>query len=409
MRARWLRHSIDSRREPLTTNDATSTTYGPGLHEVTDADPESAALDLAGLLDGELLVDPGDLEQALRAREQDRRAIEPATLKQLRSLATELEKAERIRARTEAKVIGVLGDQLSTGTGLAVHPAAIREAGEALVAARAAMEEVERAEQAAQQAAAAVTAPEAVTREDRPVFDYDPGPARRRGTAAVIAALVIAAVVIAGGLVPFYVALILPLIAVAWTLAQVRGAHHEATGSHEAASLLSDMGAATDELFGRRQAAPLGRSRALEVQRDAAIERLRVAEHQWSDLAGPGADPDDVEAVLRRRDPQLHRAEVWAAESAAVRTAAAVHRKARARWRVAWAAIDQEPPASADAGGVIDALAAEGDVPTDRRPLIITGAAAAACSEGRAAERLRWLTRTVAVVMVGPDAQEPGA
>jgi hypothetical protein len=391
------------------------TAYGPGIHEVTSVDPEVEALDLAGSLDAELLLDPADLERAIADRESSRRAIEPATLKQLRSLAEELEKAERIRARTEAKVVGVLGDQLATGTGLAVHPAAIREAAEQLVSARSSVEEIERslaalaaaeAEVASEQGRSAQPVVEAEPREE---FDFDAGPARVRGIAAVGVTIAIAVVVIVVNLVPFYVALVLPVLAIAWMLVQVRLASHDARGTHEAASLLSDVGAATDELFGRRQAAPSGRVRALEVQRDSATERMRVAERQWSDLAGPGADPDDVEAVLRRRDPQLHRAEVWAAESAAVRTAAAMHRTARARWRVAWATIDQDAPHTADAGPVIDSLAAEGDASADRRPLIITGEAADQVGSERMAERLRWLSRTVPVVVVIADANRPGA
>jgi hypothetical protein len=280
-----------------------------------------------------------------------------------------------------------------------------------LVAAREALDSVERAEAemiaATQQVEPAPPEPEPAPRAGDIAYSFDSRPAWRRGALVIVIAIAIAAVVSVASLVPVYVAAVLPLIAVAWTLARVRQADHEAKGSHTASSHLSEVGAATDELFGRRQMQPSpGRSRALEVQRNAATERLRAAERQWNDLAGPGADPDDVEAVMRRRDPQLHRAEIWAAQSAAVRTAAAMHRKARARWRVAWAALEQDAPPAADATAVIDELAADGDAPIDRRPVVLAGTAAGV--HGAPPDRLLWLSRSVPVIVVRTDATEPG-
>jgi hypothetical protein len=379
------------------------TGYGPGLHEVTEDDPDSAALNLAEALGAELAVTGEDLAEAMAGRRGQSRPVPPAALRDLRHLSEELAKAERIRARTEAKVIESLGDRLAAGTGVTVHPASIREAAEAVLHARAAVAELEAifAEQDALEAAPDVEPAEA-QREAVEDFAWDAAPARWRTLGYVVVAVGIAVAAIAAE-VPIYLAAIVPLLALAIGMRRMQHARSEARADFEAGSHLAGMGAATDELFGRRQVtAPLvGRRRAQEVQMSAATEQLRAAERHWSDLAGPGADPADVDAVLRQRDPQLHRAEVWATQSAAVRTAAAVHRKARARWRVAWAALDRDAPAIGDAPTIIDALASEGDAPTDLRPLVVTGTAASA--SGSLRQDLERLARWVPVIVVHPD------
>ncbi len=384
---------------------APDTGYGPGFHEVTEDDPDAAALDLAETLGAELAVSGEDLAEAVAGRRGQSRPVSPTALRDLRHLATELAKAERIRARTEAKVIESLGDQLAAGTGVTVHPASIREAAKAVLRARAAVAELD-ASFAEQDALEPETEVELAPTHAEPEaeFTWDARPAQRRALLYLTIAVVVAGVAIVAA-VPVYLAAIVPLLGVAMTMGRIQHERSEARADFEARSHLAGMGAATDELFGRRQAtAPVvGRRRAQEVQLSTATEQLRVTERHWSDLAGPGADPADVDAVLRQRDPQLHRAEVWATQSAAVRTAAAVHRKARARWRVAWAALDRDPPSSGDGETVIDSLASEGDAPTDLRPIVVTGAAAT--SSGSLRQDLERLARWVPVIVVHPGAR----
>jgi hypothetical protein len=397
----------------MTTADAT-TTYGTGLHEVHVSDPEAAALDIAEALGAELVAGPDELDDAVRARESERVAVDPAALRELRTLAADLEKAERIRARTEAKIAGALGEQMTTSTGLAIHPAAIRAAAEAVLAARDVLAAAEAAAAAPEvvepDPEAEATAARTPRHATRPtVFAFDSAPVVRRIVITMILTVIVVGGLLALGLVPIYVAAIVPLIGLWSAYRKYHEEEDDAQGTHDAGSHLASVGAATDELFGRRLAAePTSRHQALvNIQRDGALEQLRVAERQWRDLAGPGAEPDDVEAVLIRHDPQLHRAEVWASESAAVRTAAAVHRRIRARWRVAWAALDRDPPSSADARATIETLASDGDAPADRRPLVVAGSALDRAAEDGTRSRLVRLGASVPVILVGPDATRP--
>jgi hypothetical protein len=99
---------------------------------------------------------------------------------------------------------------------------------------------------------------------------------------------------------------------------------------------------------------------ALEGARDDADEELRVARRRWHQLAGPDADPHDIEGVVRVHDPQLAFDARVADASPTVRTVAAFHRKAQARWRVLWNAIgydDPPPPETLD--GLLEQLLGE--------------------------------------------------
>src|SRR5439155_16138786 len=74
-------------------------------------------------------------------------------------------------------------------------------------------------------------------------------------------------------------------------------------------------------------------------------ERIRSARLHWAALAGANADPRDIDAVLRCRDPQYD-VSGGAQTSPTITTADALHRRAAARWRVAWAVLGvDEPPA----------------------------------------------------------------
>jgi hypothetical protein len=89
----------------------------------------------------------------------------------------------------------------------------------------------------------------------------------------------------------------------------------------------------------------MARRTDLEARRETAVERLRSARRQWESLVGADADPHDVDELLRVRDPQFELVGAASKTSPTVRTVSAVHRRAMARWRVAWAAVgyDEAP------------------------------------------------------------------
>lgn len=124
---------------------------------------------------------------------------------------------------------------------------------------------------------------------------------------------------------------------------------------------------------------------ALEGARDDADEELRVARRRWHQLAGPDADPHDIDGVVRVHDPQLAFDARVADASPTVRTVAAFHRKAQARWRVLWNAIgyDDPPPPEALDGLLEQILGEHRRTQAELRRLEAAEARAAANVEAR--------------------------
>jgi hypothetical protein len=121
-------------------------------------------------------------------------------------------------------------------------------------------------------------------------------------------------------------------------------------GSREASALLA---AATGNAERSTDAAAhyrmmedewLARRAQLEANRERSLERVRSARRHWETLAGPEADPYDLDSVLRVHDPQFAITGAATKTSPTVRTVNAVHRMAMARWKVAWAALGYESP-----------------------------------------------------------------
>jgi hypothetical protein len=92
----------------------------------------------------------------------------------------------------------------------------------------------------------------------------------------------------------------------------------------------------------------MGRTAQMEAARDRALEKARSARRHWETLAGADADPYDLEGVLRLHDPQFVITGAATKTSPTVRTVNAVHRKAMARWKVAWAALGYDQPPDLD-------------------------------------------------------------
>jgi hypothetical protein len=311
--------------------------------------------------------------------------LSDADVTELRRLADDLGRAARIRQRTEARFAEVLMARVAASTGVALHPTAVRDAAEAVLAAERGLED----------ATDAVTdlGPDPGDRAPSPRHarqpDLDIGPValedlanvpfdpvlqqpqddfdearlvRRRsrvrafavlaiGIGAALVLLPFGSSVLAGGV--FVLGVVLAVLELVRGHRAGRAVDEEddgitlerlesvsaavaATASGRAAAAL----AAPPELD--RREAWLSQRVRLDAARDEAEELLRVARNRWHQLAGPSAEPHDVDNIVKAHDPQLAYSERLADTSPTVRTVAAFHRKAQARWRVLWAALGRE-------------------------------------------------------------------
>jgi hypothetical protein len=85
-----------------------------------------------------------------------------------------------------------------------------------------------------------------------------------------------------------------------------------------------------------------------DAERRVAVRRLESARAAWVSLAGPNIAPDDLDTALRHLDAQSRVTEASLVTSPTVRAVNAVHRRALARWRVAWASLGVDPPPPPD-------------------------------------------------------------
>lgn len=385
-------HPTDTSEDALDT----SAYSHAGRHDIHAAKPLDLGEQLANDLAGDLVL-PEDATRVLGALAALLHEDTPA---HLLGLARDLARAERIVARTESRALVLFEEALADGSGLELHPQTLRDAADAVRAARAAVQRAENElatferEQAEADAAAAreeAAASAAVTHaaaddEGQAVPDWmddDRKALRDRLITVGLGAGGLAFVLSAFSIVPIYVAIVPLVVAGVYIVRERRRADENAdledTGAEEARAQLASIDAMTERLYGGRlpataaavQVATDRRRQLLGLDRDTAVERLRVAERTWHELAGPEADPADVEELLLRRDPQRHRAAPWVRESAAVRAAEALHERARSAWRTAWEALDREPPSAADADEAVRRLASDAAAEAQRRPVVV--------------------------------------
>ena len=294
----------------------------PGLHVRTDAAPVALAETLAAELDGDLCTSTHESE-VLLAKLTVHPALPADALPLLGEVTDRLAAAQRIADRTLERAAAEVGERLAAiGAGVAIHPSAVRDRAAAVVAARAALvtlEEEQWAREADAKAAEEHPVPAPPPAAPGPSLvasraDEPPAPVRRRFL----------------------------------DFLRRRGARNVEDTS-ESTSLLQQVAAATDEAFGARRALAARDEQImlLRAQRTRAEEDLRVAERAWRDLAGD--DPvEEVEAVVRRLDPQHEDTVEVARDTVGVRAAMTLLERARERWEEAWRAFGFDPPASAD-------------------------------------------------------------
>lgn len=381
-------------------------TGAASVRAVQAADPAATAAELAGQVGGELAADLAAAEALVRARvEAARRAVAaPAELaddgavlgraddiraaaattppladgdvQELRHLAEDLLRANRIRERTEARFTDALQQRVAASTGVAIHPAAVsaaakavRDAEQALEAARAAIVTLGTAPEVRRTVAAPKDDPVLVRPHE--VFDevaLDRDRSIRVAVSTFVGIVGIGSIVAGFGVVPMWGIGVAAALGLLLALGQLRRsrARAEGHGDVQVASHLASVGAAVDSTSLGMDAAAFDRdswadSRApLDSALDAADEELRVARTRWHQVAGADADPHQADDVIRANDPQLAFSERLAESSPTVRTVAAFQRRAQARWKVLWAALGRDDtPEPEDLEPILDGLLAE--------------------------------------------------
>lgn len=320
-------------------------TLEPGLHVQQVDTPHEQAPRLAAELDAVLCTTRGEADEHVAARRAVP-ALAPEAIAPLREAARRLAAARRVVAGTLERAAAEVGERLAaTGSGLAVHPAAVRDRADAVRRAREALGDAQEALRVHQAEAAAVAA-RAAAREQVAGEELSaavdsasqPAPPPRRRSLF------------------------------GWLRRADDSRGDDGTG--EVSSLLRQVAATTDEAFGARRAAAT-RDDALalrQAQRDRALEDLRVAERTWRDLAGD--DPvEAVDDVVRRFDPQHQDALVLARDTAGVRATERLLADAEARWADAWSQAGHEDPPVHDPDSVDDLLR------TATQAVVLVGAA----------------------------------
>ena len=302
----------------------------PGLHVRTDAAPDALAATLSGELDGQLCATAHEAETLL-ATLRALPALTPEAIPTLTERTARRAAAQRVVDRTLERAASEVGTRLAgAGSGVSIHPTAVRERAAAVVAARSALANAEQSVRALEEAA------ERLTPEPEPEAE----PVERSGSTAGSALLTQAVLTQAPParrrrrLFAF--------------LRRRRAPEEEDTS--ESTSLLQQVAASTDEVFGARRASA-AREEQLVILRAARIradEDVRVAERAWQALAGDEA-VEEVEAVVRRFDPQHEDALVIARDTMGVRAALTLLDQAREAWEDAWRSFGFDPPVAGDA------------------------------------------------------------
>jgi hypothetical protein len=287
----------------------------PGLHLEDDVDPLARAKQVAADLDGDLCETQEDVDELLAVL----RALPPLDadgIRTVQALSQRVAAAERIVERTVDRAAADVSERLAaSGSGVAVHPEAVRARAAGLVQAQERLRQAEeRLETARDEEVAVAPEPPAPAPAAVPPPEEAAAPPPRRR----------------------------------WW--QRRGRRRrEVEDTSESTSLLQQVAATTDEAFGARRASA---ARAdllvlLQAQRDRAEEQVRVAQRAWQDLAGDDR-VEDVEAVVQRFDPQHQEARELAREAVGVRAVAPLLARALSSWSAGWEALGAEPPAAVD-------------------------------------------------------------
>lgn len=377
-----------------TDTTGTHTTYddlGPGLHVLRETEPLKRAGSMAVDLRADLCATLPQADAALVERSA-LPLVDAPTLSILQVLARRVARADRIAARTRERAVVEVGHVLAgIGDGLAVHPTTIRDRAAAVDIARGDLVAAERAlaDHASEAVAAGVRAEAQATAAAAEAADAQIqreaadarrersklGTRRSRAIGLIVAAFGLGFVLLAVG-IALWAALLPGLVVCMWALRYLRP--HEdyddddRRGREEASSLLSEVSASTDEIFGaRRVSRELEEQRTLrEARRDRAQEQVRVAQRAWQELAGEGVDITKLDDVLKQFDPQHDDARLLAGETVGVRTAEVVLHHFHQRWLAFWRELGLDAPSPEAGEAAVRELAARVS-----RPIVLVGPA----------------------------------
>lgn len=349
---------------------------GAGLHVLDEPHPLKRAGHLAARMRADLCATLPQVTAAIEARSALPQ-VDPDGLDALRDLATRLARAQRIVEGTHARAVDAVADRLVTsGRAMAVHPSSIRDRASAVDAARQRLRTAEEALAAhdADHAARAAEVPEAsppvTAAPSTPSAEEgsdEPGASRstvsQRRTQAIgviVVAFGLGVVLLALDLAELWLALVPTLVACLWALRHLQPiASDDDAGRAATSDLLRSVAASTDDVFGARRATMTRDNdrTLLAAERAGAEEERRVAERAWQELAGPDVDVAEVDAVVRRFDPQHQDALVAAGETASVRAATMLVDQLRTRWAEAWGGDAAAVPAPAEAEAAVERVA----------------------------------------------------
>lgn len=353
---------------------------GTGATLVRADDPESFAVAFSDRLGAELVESADAFDTALDQRlqsiadrtdalaaleiharleaEADIGLHELTDLEGLRQLVGRIRAGNQLIAASRAAV----RDRVGTGTGLAVHPDALRSAADELLRERDAVSSLK----------AEITALEAeLGLEDDQALDAIPPPvevlpgwddAERRSMAAAVAltgvALVLAVVILVVASTPL--GFVLP-VAGGIRVAMLSRQHSAGlTGYDEAADNLAAVAAMTERAYGGSGRPMTPELAELDRRRDEAADRLRYAEGRWTGLVGTEVPVESIDDLLRTRDASHHIGRVELDQTPSIKAAAAHVRRLTAQWKLAWYALDRPVPNVASAEIALEALEAEG-------------------------------------------------
>jgi hypothetical protein len=349
---------------------------GPGVHVVVHDDPLAAGRVIAERIGARLVDTPVEAEAAVHhrvrlpelraqrerldqiemlawglpeaedqtylARERElervarRHPIDIGAVERIASLTNELDSLEQVRTGTERRVREEMIDALGAAAPhtVVLHPTSIRTAAARV---RAAEEALADARLALDLVPVHVPTSSIAEHHDEPVAPAPPAETRSTGRvgAALVIGVVASLVAIAGEL-PLFVAVVPAVIGVVVALVLLR--------ARRAASRNEPPAPPPPPVHDPRPVEPNERiSQRTDTVRKIE-ERLRSARRDWGLAAGFEADPEDVDEVIRRRDPQFDLTADLVAAAPSARAVASVHRRVRADWRSLWASLGRSAP-----------------------------------------------------------------
>lgn len=370
----------------VTSDQVEEVLAGSGHAVIRASDPEAVAEQAAERLGAELVFGVAELEAAIAERlagvarrtsanealdllAGDRDASDQreviADIAWLRTVVARIDVAQALVSATRTD----MRDRVSDAIGIAVHPDTIRAAAAEVASARKAVEaarrEVEAAEAEWRAGLGSFGPDDDLAGLDQFGASDDPEWEVAKSARPLVAAalVVVGAGVLAaaayGPLGP--VALAFPALAIIYAIFILFRTRDDAEDRDLASENLASVSALTAQAYGgSAEPTPPPAVHALQLQLDAALDRLRYSENSWRGLVGPDGDVESVEDLLRTRDPRVKVPDTELDQTPAVRTAQRHVRRLHAQWKLVWWALDRPVPSLETAAESIAELEAEG-------------------------------------------------